>query len=259
MPISKWRCPNCLLPQPLDHFATSRCGDIIHPDYAAAVLADDGEKERRAGVCGVTDGLGCPRRKIIGEREQLTVNPLDYNAMLTGTAWNEKMDAHSGSPDNCQVTVAGDIGGVPVVGHIDRVRYEPLTIEDWKHTNDFSFKYAKNGELRAEHVLQVSIYAELYRQMFDLTPTRAMIWHHATGGLLPKIVELWPLEQCLTFKPYGGQYAYMDLLLQVSGGLAGDWRNLPLAGESQTFGSKSACDYCSVRDVCWTQARGAPF
>jgi len=261
MPIAKWRCPNCLLPQELDHFAATPCGNSVHPDYAAAVLADDRGKDR-AGKIGVTDGLSCPRRKIISDTEQLTIDPLAANSPLTGTAWNEKLDAHSDSPEQCQVEVAGTILGLTIVGHIDRVRFVggDTVIDDHKHQNDWSFKYTAKGEIKPEHDCQVSIYAELYRQTFGQEAAYAMIWTHATaGGFVARRVELWPLERCLSFKPHGGEFCVADLWLQVAGGLAGDWHNLPLAGEAMSFGSKSMCDYCSVRELCWTTARGASF
>ena len=247
---------------PLDHFSTTKCGEIVQQDYVSAVLADDRRQAEYGTAIRVTDGLGCPRKRVIGLKENLSINPLDYNSPLTGTAWHEKLQAHSDQPEHCEVEVGGTIAGVDVVGHIDRVRFfdGSVTLQDAKHTNDYSFKYIKADGPKPEHVCQLSIYAELYYQTFDVKPVSGTIWYHATvGGFLPQWVAFWPIEQCLIFKPYGGQYCYLDLLLQVSGGLAGDWRNLPLAGESQTFGSKSACDYCSVRDVCWTAARGAPF
>lgn len=261
MPITAWHCPDCCRPVGLDHFADTACGEIVHPDFAAAVLADDRDKADRRGRVGVSDGTGCARRKIIGDIEDIIVDPLAYNSVLTGTAWHTLMETH-GDSVNCEVEVSGTIAGIKLVGHIDRVRYgPPLVLDDHKHTNDYSFGYQRKGEAtKPEHEAQLSIYAELFRQTFDLTPAHGVIWYHATaGGFLPRKVEFWPLERCLSLKPYGGEFSVMDLWLQVQGGLEGDWRNLPLAGESQSFGAKSACDYCAVREVCWTAARGAPF
>lgn len=262
MPITKWRCPNHLEPQELDHFAVSSCGDVIHPDYAAAVLADDRGHEP-SGKVAVGGGLGCPRARVIQRVESLTVDPLAYNSLLTGKAWHNVMEA-AGSPDLCEVEIGGKILGLEMIGVIDRVRFMPdgaTVLDDHKHTNEWTFKRLPAEEAKTEHVIQLSLYAELYRQTFpDQPASYGRLWYHATvGGFISKRVDFWRLEDCLSYKPYGGQYCVGDLLLQTQGGLEGNWAMLPLAGESQTFGSKSMCDYCSVRDVCWTQARGAPF
>lgn len=261
MPIVALRCPNCLLPQPLDHFAGA-CGDTIHCDYVTAVLAGDGERGRRVGRVGVSDGLGCPRKKLIMDVEDVTVNPLDFNAMLTGTAWHDKMEAHAVAPAQCEVEVEGTVIGIKVIGHIDRVRIigSAIVLDDHKHTNDYSFGYLRKGEIKPEHECQLSVYAELYAQTLEQRPAYGMIWTHATaGGFFPRRVEFWPMERCLSFKPYGGDYCVADLLLHVQGGIEGDWRNLPLAGQSMTFGSRDACSYCAVRDVCWEAETGASF
>src|SRR5258706_16380527 len=100
MPIANWRCPACLLPQPLDHFARTACGNAVHPDYAAAVLADDRDHEP-SGKVAVGGGLGCPRKSAIMRTEQLTINPLDYNSVITGKTLHTMVEARSDKPDLC--------------------------------------------------------------------------------------------------------------------------------------------------------------
>lgn len=267
MPITSWRCPACLTPQPLDHFASTACGNSVHPDFASAVLADAAASAERAGRVGVSDGFGCPRRKVLSETHDGPVDPVAYNSMLTGTAWHSAMEGTSASPDLCEVEVGGVIAGITLVGHIDRVRFvgPAVVIDDWKHTNDYSFGYLRGkggvaGETKPEHEASVSLYAELYAQTFGRRPAYGMIWYHATaGGFLPRRVALWTIERCLAFRPYGGDYTVGELYAQVAAGIASGWESLPLAGESQSFGAKDACSYCAVRETCWTQERGAPF
>lgn len=268
MPITALRCPNCLLPQPFDHFEGTACGDRIHPDYIAAVLADRVGKADRVGRIGVSDALSCPRRKVLSETESLVVDVLAFNAPLTGTAWHSLLQTYSAEQAQCEVKVAGMIGGIGLTGHIDRVRIvgDKIILDDHKHTNDYSFGYLRGkaggppGEMKPEHECQISLYAELYRQQNDVSPAYGVIWNHATaGGFEPRRVNFWTLIRCLDFKPFGGDYTVMDLLIQVRDGIAQGWKSLPLAGESMTFGTRDMCSYCAVRDVCFTEARGAPF
>jgi len=263
MPITAWDCPECHRAAPLDHYESGgACSLAVHPDYVAAVLADSAKRADKAWPT-VTMGLGCVRAAAIQQDEDVSINPLDVNAMLTGSAWHAVMDR--GAPDN-EVEVSGQLGGMVVTGTIDRVRKLAdgrVIIEDWKHGNCFSRKYATAA--KPEHVVQVSLYAELYAQMYDIKPSAGVVWYHYTSSpaLIPRAVELWNVERCLAHHPYDADWTVGQLLR-----LADDydnrcvpakWQDLPLVGATIKFGNKTGCEYCSVRAICMTAATGAPF
>lgn len=262
MPITKWLCPACGGREvPLDHFTTTDCGNVIHPDYALAVrMQEDGQTDR-TGV-RVTHGLGCPRRSVIQATEPFAVDPTESNAALTGTAWHALMEK-SGPPEHCEVEVKGEINGIAVSGKMDRVRGD--VIEDWKHIGDFQLKYRREDGVKPEHVAQASIYAELLYQSRLQQATRCRIWYHTSKGgkdaMVPITADLMPIGQALQVKPYGGEYTVHELYEQADMALnrGADWRKLPLAGQSMSFGPKTMCDYCSVRSICTEAETGSPF
>lgn len=269
MPITRWYCVKCRARVPLDHFATTACGLVVHPDYAAAVLNSDTDYYG-AGLVTATGGLGCVRARAIERDEQVAVNPLDYNALVLGSAWDAAMQAHA--PEGmAKVRVSGLIDSITVEGEIDRVHRLDgnLYIEDHKHSNNFRYKYIAEEDTRVEYVIQTSVYAELFYQTFGERPTHGAIWYHFSGAnapnkppLLPKIYPLMAIADCLNHCPYDGDYTVRELYHQAAEYYqtkAVSAFELPLAGESMRFGAKSYCDYCQVREACYTQAKGAPF
>lgn len=256
MPIVGFYCPACRMRVPLDHYET--CG-AVHPDFAAAVVADS-KRERAAGI-HVTTVIGCPRRAALEESAELYVNPLTYNAVLGGTAWHSLMETASTRPDLCEVEVWGVVEGVELVGKIDRL-HPPTAISDWKTTSEWAEKWlnkpvGEGGGMKAEHRAQLSLYAELVEQSQGWRPTHGVVWYR-THKNIPHFAEpLWSLAETLAFHPLGGEYSVGELIEQAAAGLS--WQELPLAGESQAYGTKSACDYCAVKDLCWAQGKGAPF
>src|SRR5262245_37125944 len=110
MPIAGWICAGCSGRRvDLNHFETTQCGaTVCHPDYIAAVLASNWKP--RPGI-HVSSGLGCPRSTAIEQSEQYYVNPLDLNAMETGTAWHAHVEKHTTEPANAEVEVKGIIDG----------------------------------------------------------------------------------------------------------------------------------------------------
>lgn len=270
--IVGWYCVKCRSNVPLDHFAATACGLVVHPDYAAAVLDSDTDYYG-AGLVTVTGGLGCARARAIERDKPVHVNPLDYNAMILGSAWDGLMQAHA--PAGCaKVRVTGVIEGITIEGEIDRVRHvgDDLLIEDHKHSNNFQYKWlAGEDSPRVEYVVQTSVYAELYHQTYGQRPAKGAIWYSFSGAnsrkdqppLLPKVYKLMGLSDCLAHRPYNGQYTVGELYRHAAdyyqAGITVDAFDLPLAGESMSFGPKPYCDYCQVREPCFTQAKGAPF
>lgn len=299
MPIVGWACPHCHKSVPLDHYTNSPCGLLIHPDYAQAILDDRAEPHHTEGMVTVTAGLGCPRsRALENSDEDLIVNPLDYNALLAGQAWDRFITGEG------KLILRGEIAGIQMAGEIDSVRYMPcqscpksindgnlhevivcsvcegrgytdLFIEDWKHSNNNQQRFmkkemAEGKAVKFEYRIQTSIYAELYAQMHDgERPTRGMVWNHYSGAesgynsvLIPLLYDFVPLDEALGYKPYGGDYTVLELYKQVAQ-LYGEkpitWKGLPLAGVSMAFGTKDYCSYCQVRAACMEQATGAPF
>lgn len=268
MPITAWQCPSCCRPVPLDHFATTECGHHVHPDYANAVLLREREYHEGAHGVRVHDGLGCPRKHAIERTESYAADPLSYNAVERGNAWHDFMQKYSADPQMAEVEVVGVIAGVNVGGRIDRLRgvivegrIVSAIVEDWKTSSDFREKYVKKDGISPEYQVQGSLYAELVEQSFRWRPTWGRIWYKFSRSILPLEYDLWPLDQALAHHPHGGEYSVVELLRQAELFVTGmwDWKQLPLAGETQRFGDKTLCDYCSVRAVCWTQAKGAPF
>jgi hypothetical protein len=285
MPIIGWACPVCSRQVPLDHYAVSECGLRIHPAYAAAILYDEATDPHGERM-SVTDGLGCPRHAAIENQEGVYVNPLDYNALLIGRGWDSIVgDAeiiHYGAPAlRLKVQLHGTIASMEVTGEADNIRRlgDMLILSDWKHSNNFRQKYLKLDAAKEppeapsmEYKIQTSIYAELYRQTFGESPTHGEVVYHFSGAgkdvLLPMQYSIMPLAECLAYKPYSGQYTVEELYRMaqtIYGPVPEDhlaakrWAELPLVGQTMAFGSKSYCDYCEVKDVCFTAARGAPF
>jgi hypothetical protein len=254
----------------------SVCGTHIHPDYAQAVLHAD-DDYHGVGKVSVTGGWSCPRARGIEAAADVYVNPLDYNAMLIGSAWDAAMEKYA-PPAQRKLQVAGELAGVEVVGEIDRVRYIEdesgsvyLCVEDHKHGNNFAHKHAKANGVKLEHKLQLSIYGYLLGLVEgQRTPTHGIIWNHYSGALagktpdslvLPFVFLLMPILECLNAKPFGSSYTVAELYQQAARNVSGEvrWQDLPLVGETMSFGKSSYCDYCQVRDACFTQAKGAPF
>lgn len=257
MPITRWYCGKCRANVPLDHFE-ERCNHV-HPDFAAAVLADS-RKERAKGA-HVTSVIGCPRRAAIEGMVDVAVDPLNYNAILGGTGWHRLMELASNRPELCEVEVRGVIDGVELVGVIDRL-HPPTAISDWKTTSEWAEKWlskpkVEGGGVKAEHLVQMSLYAELVEQTQGWRPLHGVVWYRTHKVMLPFAEELWPLGKVLDFRPLNGEFTVRELINQLAQGAS--WTELPLAGQSQMYGTKTACDYCSVREVCHTQAFGAPF
>lgn len=259
MPITAWNCGVCKRIVPLDHFDTTVCGNSLHPDFAAAILADRELQEDRSGV-RVTSGLGCPRSYAIMEGD-VTVDPASMNSMLTGAAFHKLMER--GGPDT-EVLVTGTIAGIEISGKIDRVRRlsdDRLAIEDFKHSTCFARKYATAP--KPEHIVQCSIYSELYNQQFGVRPTVGVIWQHYTSNppFVPHQFDLWSLEKCLAHHPYDSTFSVLELYHQSAEHTVGKpWQEMELSGQSIKFGpSKTGCDYCSVYSICQTQKAGAPF
>lgn len=263
MPITAWLCPRCNREVPLDHFATSECGQTTcHPDMANAILK--GRSEHYAqGVVEVSHALGCVRNYAIQHSEPYSVDPLSMNALETGNAWHSHMERGSADPSNTEVQLKGVIAGVTVVGKTDRLR-PPDLIEDHKHKSDFSAKYVKD-EADLTHMAQLSIYAELCQQQLGWTPKHGIIWYHFSmageKGIIPKRFRIMPIEAVLELKPHDGQYTVGELLVMAQHvfGEGGRWQDLPLAGTTMMFGQRDMCAYCGVRSVCLTQHQSAPF
>lgn len=263
MPIVGWYCNRCRANVPLNHF--DEC-DAVHPDFASAVFADS-QKQRAEGV-HVTSVLGCPRRAAIEQAVDIHVDPLGYNAILSGTAWHKLMEGASSKPELCEVDVAGVINGVRIVGTIDRL-HPPTAISDWKVTSEWAEKWLKEpkdkgGGMKPEHLAQLSLYGELVHQSFGWRPTHGIANYRTHKTMLPFAEKLWDLQTVLEFYPLSGDYSVAELIQQAAwswdcGVTTECWAELPLVGETQKYGNKSACDYCSVREPCWQQSKGAPF
>lgn len=270
MPIVGWSCPECKAQVPLDHYAASTCGLTIHPDYVQAILDDRAEPHHTEGMVTVTMGLTCPRsRALENSDEKLFVNPLDYNALLIGQAWDRFITGE-------KLVLVGKIADIPMAGEVDRVRRlgTDLLIEDWKHSNNFQQRFLKKEvddgrAIKMEYKIQTSIYAELYEQMHSERPNKGMVWNHYSGAvsssnkvLWPLIYDTIPLTEALAHKPYGGEYTVLELYQQAAelyGDVPVTWDKLPLVGKTMSFGSKEFCEYCQVRDACFKQAFGADF
>lgn len=286
--IVAFNCPVCKHDGvPLDHYEVSECGLTIHPDYATMVLHSNDEYYGK-GLTTVTAGLGCPRSRAIEYDAPVAVNPLDYNALLIGSAWDVAIQKHA--PADCvKIRLQGEIAGIPMQGEIDRVRRlgDQLIIEDHKHANQFQLKWMKielekarkegTPPVKAEYRIQIRMYAELYAQQFGERPTRGILWNHFSGpssnsspALFPIAFDLADLtiEQCLAHKPYGGDFTVEELYRQAEGYHAANLADgddaanpfsLPLAGASMSFGTKEFCAYCQVQKECMKADRGAAF
>jgi hypothetical protein len=232
---------------PLDHFATSRCGaTVCHPDFAAAILRDRARQVQ--GVVRVTHGLDCVRMAAIEQAVEFAADPLTYMSAMSGQAWDALLAAEAGAAG--QVEVTGEIDGVRVVGHIDRIAAD--AIEDHKRVGFLP----KDKQPDDEYVAQLSVYGHFKSRRLG------RLWYATHFDLLPVEFDLWPIEQVLEFKPRGGELTVRENYHLADDYFAGriGWQQLPLTGQRMTFKSgKSLCDYCSVRSDCTVAAMGVSF
>ena len=286
--IIGWICPYCNHKVALDHFSTTDCGLRIHPAYTAAILYDEAT-DPHGSAMSVTDGLGCPRRAAIGNQEEVYVNPLDYNALLIGRGWdtvvgNQEFAVQAGNRGvffQTKIPLVGKIAEMLISGEADNIRRlgDRLILSDWKHSNNLrAFWIAKEGGPSAEYKIQTSIYAELYAQMYGERPNTGEVVYHFSGAgqayaggelkskftsppLMAFQYAILPVEECLAYKPYGGSYTVEELyrMAQPIYTEKKPWRELPLVGQTMSFGTKDYCGYCEVKDVCYTAERGSPF
>lgn len=264
MPIVGFYCNKCRARVPLDHYETD-C-TAVHPDFAAAVYADS-QKERSGGI-HVTSVLGCPRKGAIEQAADVHVDPLTYNSILGGTAWHKLMEVSSNRPELCEVEVRGVVGDVELVGKVDRL-HPPTAISDWKVTSEWAEKWLNKpagdgGGMKPEHLAQMSLYSELVEQTLGWRPEYGIANYRTHKAILPFTERLWDLPTVLAFQPLSGDYTVAELIQMAAwssdrGSTTECWAELPLVGETLKYGNKTACDYCSVREVCYTQAKGAPF
>lgn len=274
MPIIGFSCSICKRDVPLDHYDTSVCGLQIPPDYATAVLHSNDEYYGKGKVT-VTAGLGCPRSRALEYDTDVVVDPLAYNAVVAGKAWDKAVEQYA-PPELSKVRVSGEIAGIHVDGEIDRVlRLKGvLYICDNKNSNNNAQRFLKKEidegkAVKPEYRVQTSLYAELYDQTFGERPTRGVIWNHYAGAqssynsvFIPLVYDTIPLAECLAHHPYGGQYSVLELLQQAQQ-YHGEGNmlpaDLPLAGTSMNFGTNTLCTYCQVDKACMTLAQSAPF
>lgn len=271
MPITQWHCPQCQADVPLNHFETCTA---VHVDYAAAILADRAAQENRTGL-RVSMASSCPRKSAIIATEDVAVDPLSYLTAMRGTAWHAVMEDGAGlfSADDGigpEILVEGVIAGLPISGKIDRVleRNGKLIGQDHKTGKDARAVFIRGGKSYGKQIagsgapmeyrIQLSMYAELYRQQFGRAWDAAEIWWTFSAEHWREPVDIIPIEQCLAWRPYDGEFTVEEILKQAVGGAS--WKELPLVGREFHFGPKfTGCDYCEVRDRCWTEHDGAPF
>ena len=279
MPITKWWCGAHQAEVPLDHF--NHCTHV-HPDFTAAILADREVQADRTGV-RVSSASACPRKYAILAQEDVAVDPLSFLQAMKGTAWHAVMEAGadestdiSGLKDDllgAEISVAGEIAGIPLTGTIDRVlvRDGKLVGQDHKTGKDAREVFIRGGKSYGkvmkgqgapiEYKIQLSIYAELYRQQTGQAWDSAEIWWTLLNHWCEP-VEIIGVEQCLAHHPYDSEFTVGEILAQAQQVADGaiKWEDLPLVGKTFKFGPKfTGCDYCEVRDRCWIQAQGAPF
>lgn len=264
MPIRAWVCQTCHKDVPLDHFEKTNCGKTVDPAYARAVLVDNiQESESVKGTVRVSDASGCPRKRAIMEQEDVAVDPLTFNAAMTGKAWHALMEKHGEGIAGHEIErrLTGTLAGVTVTGKPDRIVKADGCIEDHKNQNDFA---TKNPRPKEEWAVQLSLYAELIYQADGYLPTKGKIRAHFSTSFPPADeFELWPVKQALDHKPWSNdQYSAGGLLRATELILSkpGMWKTAPMYGKSMLFGkSKTMCDYCPVKGPCWTSEAGAPF
>lgn len=275
MPIVGWKCIHCNRTVELNHFEVSECGRKLHPDFANAVLHSNDDYYGR-NTLTVTDGLGCPRSRALEYDTEVVVNPLDYNPLLIGSAWDAVMEKYAAA-GSAKIPLKGEIAGLTVEGEVDRVRRigDSLVIEDHKHANQYQLKWLKKDveegrPVKQEYRIQIRLYAELYHQQFGELPTEGILWTHFSGPNSTYSPVLFPiafdfadltLDQALAYKPYGGSLTVREILQMADSYHRGQTQpiELPLLGVGMSFGTKSMCDYCQVKDACLTAERGSPF
>lgn len=282
MSIVGFDCPICKRQVDLQHYETTKCGLSIPVDYATAVLHSNDDYYGK-NLLTVTSGLGCPRSRALEYDTDVYINPLDYNAVITGKGWDAVMERYAPS-GSAKVQLKGTIAGMEIHGEIDRAqRFEDmLIISDHKNSNNNAQRFlkkeiAEGKAVKMEYRVQTSLYAELFEQQFHERPTHGMVWNHYAGAesnynsvFIPLLYETIGLRECLEFKPYNGDYTVEQLYRQASeyraaqaavGGtvdLAAVFA-LPLVGTTMSFGSAEFCNYCQVRTACTVAAQGAPF
>lgn len=241
---------------------------VCDPDYAEAILWSE-QKHHRFGrrVVGLTDLIGCPRQAAMKGSRDHALDPLTVGALMMGTAWHYLLEDATLGKDSAfhtECIVMGLIDGVPVEGQIDRLYKDRGLISDWKTKSDFSFgKAGEEPEVRDDHLAQLVIGAELCEQTLGWKPTRGLIREQffVKGQRSVAVDPLPSLDSVLNATVLSGQATLRDKLHWLDRWVKGEvkWEDMPLHGESEKFGAKTRCDYCVMRNTCWTQAKGAGF
>jgi len=198
----------------------------------------------------VTELLGCIRERAILKYLPVHVDPLGYLKAEMGTA------VHNHLNGDTALRFHGVLGGLETSGELDT--YEENVIADYKTS-----KPPWKDEAYPEHVIQVSLYAELAWQN-SRKFTRYVIYY--LGGTSPKAVEgdILPQGACLNHQVDETGRTVKDNIELVKwfdsrrikhqdmvsmGEIIND--TLPCSCESIHFGKDLKCDkYCAVRDVC---------
>lgn len=281
--ITKWWCNTHKAEVPLDHFESCT---YCHPDFAAAILADRAVQADRTGV-RVSSASACPRKYAILASEDVAVDPLSFLQAMKGTAWHKMVEAGAyyskeeienrilsvSEGLGSELSVSGTIGGIALTGTIDRVllRDGKLVGQDHKTGKDAREVFIRGGKSYGKEVkgqgapieykIQLSIYAELYRQQFGRAWDAAEIWWTLLNHWCEPVAIMTP-GQCLSHHPYDSEFTVAEILAQaqqVADGVV-MWQDLPLVGDTFHFGPKfTGCNYCEVRGMCWMANQKAPF
>lgn len=224
-----------------------------------------------------------------------------HSVMEAGAGQEDRVKSLTPNYIGAEIAVAGTIANIPITGKIDRVllrdgpcyrcgrtKVDPemegpcgecegtgsrihLIGQDHKTGKDARAVFIKGGKAYGKQVagqgapveykVQLSLYAELYRQQFGRAWDSAEIWWTFSAEHWCESVGIMSVGECLAHRPYDCDYTVEQLLIQAQAAAGGVtvWQELPLVGKSIKFGRQSGCDYCSVRGACWEQNQGAPF
>ena len=244
----------------LDHWSSGECSIYSGRVINTILAKEQGDSNHQGYTLTPTTVLACPRQILIERFLPYAASPDSLITMSVGT-W-----AHT-ALNRLAVPVKGTLFGHDFVGEIDAV--DGGILEEDKFTGASSMGWRVKHGPSTDHIAQVSMYAILHEQAYNIIDECA-INYYCVGGTKGKpsymrfTIKPMTEKELLRYKPFGGDQSIEENLGQlvrafkaIKGGAepVDIIRTLPLAGATM-FRGKKCTDYCTVNKVCLNDIEG---
>lgn len=231
MKVKALWCPTELAQVSRDHYAHDECLDPPAPvEWLGAVLRHLEEDEAHAGNKFTATRLTqCPRATAIGDNLPVTVNLMDYNNLVWGTAmhaWLARSRSHNYTEERFRGTLfAGTPYEIAISGQPDVLAAAVTEFLDYKfHGADqqrFKYEDTQKGIIDEDWRVQFSVYKILAeRNIEGAVIDHAHAWNGAMVGKRSTAppwfktnVPFFSEEQILKLHPLGGDASVAENIL----------------------------------------------